>query len=92
MVITPYTLLNLLSKNTSVNAHVLRTVASTTICPGDYLEVDVPKSVLDRYGLLAVEPHLPGSFGVPSILHSVRNKICIENTEYNQVSLRKHEH
>lgn len=48
--------------------HVFRTVASTTIWPGDYLEVYVPKSVLDREGLLAVEPHLFGHFGVPSIL------------------------
>lgn len=63
-------------------AHVLRTVASTTIWPGDYLEVDVPKSVLDRDGLLAVEPHLSGSFVVPSILHSVGNKIRIENICY----------
>lgn len=71
---------------------MLRTVASTTIWPGDYLEVDVPKSVLDCDGLLAVEPHLPGSFSVPSILHSVGNKIRIEDIGCNPVSLRKHEH
>lgn len=41
------------------------------------LEVDVPKSILDHDGLLAVD-HPPGSFGVPSILHSVGNKIRIE--------------
>lgn len=73
-------------------AHVLRTVASTTIWPRDCLEVDVPKSILDRDGLLAVEPHLSGSVGVPSILHSVVNKIRIENTGCNPVSLRKHKH
>lgn len=73
-------------------AHVLRTVASTTIWHGDYHEVNVPKSVRDCDDLLAVEPHLPGSFSVTSILHSVGNKIRIENTRYNPVSLRKHEH
>uniref|UniRef100_K1QTH6 Myb/SANT-like DNA-binding domain-containing protein n=1 Tax=Magallana gigas TaxID=29159 RepID=K1QTH6_MAGGI len=72
-------------------AHALRNVASTTIWPRDYLEVDVPKSILDRDGLVAVEPHLSESFGVPSILHSVVNKICIENTGCNPLSLRKHE-
>lgn len=39
-----------------------------------------------------MELHLSGSFGVPSILHSVENKIRIENTRCNPVSLRKHEH
>lgn len=73
-------------------AHVLPTVASTTTWPKDYLEVDVPKSILDRDGLLTVKPHLSGSFGVPSILQRVVNTICIENTGCNQVSLRKHEH
>lgn len=71
---------------------MLRTVASTTIWPRDYFELDVPKSILDRDGLLAVEPHISGSFGVPSILHSVVNMIRIENTGCNPVSLRKHEH
>lgn len=73
-------------------AHVLRTVASTTIWPRDYLEVDVPKSILDHDGLLAVESNLSESFGVPSILHSVVKKIRIENTGCKRVSLRKHEH
>lgn len=35
-------------------AHVLPTVALTTIWPGDYLEVDVPKSELDLGDLIAV--------------------------------------
>lgn len=73
-------------------AQVLRTVAFTTIWPRDYLEVDVPKSILDHDGLLAAEPCLSGTFGVPSILHSEINKIRIENTGCNPVSLRKHEH
>lgn len=71
---------------------MLRTVASTTIWPRDYPEVDVPKSILDHDGLLAVESNLSESFGVPSILHSVVKKICIENTGCKRVSLRKHEH
>lgn len=82
-----YTLMDLLSQNNvTPKAHVLRTVAPTTIWPGDYLEVDVLKSVLYRDVKLAVELHLPGSFGVPSILHSVENKIRIENTRCNPVS------
>lgn len=92
---TIYTYGDSLQKHISLcdtKAHVLLTVASTTIWPRDYLEVDVPKSILDRDGLLAVEPHLSGSFGVPSILHSVVKKIRIENTGCNLVSLRKHEH
>lgn len=71
---------------------MLRTVASTTIWPRNYFEVDVPKYILDRDGLLAVEPHISRAFGVPSILHSVVNTIRIENTGCNPVSLRKHEH
>lgn len=35
-------------------AHVLTTVAFTTIWPRDYLEVDVPKSELDSGDLIAV--------------------------------------
>lgn len=85
--------MDLLSQNNvTPKAHVIRTVAPTTIWPGDYLEVDVPKSVLYRDVKLAVELHLSGSFGVPSILHNVENKIRIENTRCNPVSLRKHEH
>lgn len=71
---------------------MLRTVASTTIWPRNYFEVDVPKYILDRDGLLAVEPHISRAFGVPSILHSVVNTIRIENTGCNPVSLRKHEY
>lgn len=85
--------MELLSQNNvTPKAHVFRTVAPTTIWPGDNLEVDVPKSVLYRDGKLAVELHLSGSFGEPSILHSVENKIRIENTRCNPVSLREHEH
>lgn len=88
-----YILMDLLSQNNvTPKAHVLRTVAPTTIWLGDYLEVDVPKSKLNRDVKLAVELHLSGSFGVPSILHSVENKIRIENTRCNPVSLRRHEH
>ena len=65
---------------------------STTVWTGDYLEVDIPKSVLHHDGLLAVEPHLPGSLLTPFILHSVGNKICIENTSNDPVTVRKHEH
>ena len=76
----------------STKAHVLRAVASTTVWPGDYLEVDIPKSVLHHDGLLAVEPHLRGSLVTPSILHSVGNKIRIENTSSDPVTVRKHEY
>lgn len=60
-----YTRMDILSQyNVTSKAHVLRTVAPTTIWPGDYLEVDVPKSVLYRDVKLVVELHLSGSFGV----------------------------
>ena len=50
--------------------------------------------IRDRHndGLLAVEPHLPGSLVTPSILHSVGNKIRIENTSSDTVTVRKHEY
>ena len=76
----------------STKAHVLRAVAFTTVWQVDYLEVVIPKSVLHNDGLLAVELHLPGSLVTPSILHSVGNKIRIENTSSDPVTVRKHEH
>lgn len=57
--------MELLSQNNvTPKAHVLRTVAPTTIWPGNYLEVDVPKSVLYRDVKLAVELHLSGTFDI----------------------------
>lgn len=72
-------------------AHVLRTVASTTIWPGDYFEVEFPKSALDRDSLLAGNH----TFLDPLVClryYCLGNKIHIENTVCNHVSLRKHEH
>lgn len=62
---TQYTLTDQLSFIPSTfkttQRHVIRTVASLTIWPLDYLEVDVPKATLLLDGLLAMEPHPPGS-------------------------------
>lgn len=46
--ITPVTALQKHIRQCDPKSHVLRIVASTTIWPGDFLEIDVPKSVLDR--------------------------------------------
>lgn len=48
LVITPVTALQKHIRQCDPKSHVLRIVASTTIWPGDFLEIDVPKSVLDR--------------------------------------------
>lgn len=75
-----------------IKTHLLRAVASTTVWPGDYLEVNIPESVLQCDSLVAVEPHLSESLVTPSILHSVGNKIRIENTSSDPVKVRKHDH
>lgn len=69
---------------------MLRTVVFTTVWPGDCLEVDVLEAIIHHDGLLAVEPHLPGS--VASILHSVWKQIRIANFSCDPVNLREHEH
>lgn len=67
-------------------AHTLRAPATTTIWPGDYIEVNIPNEVSSSDQCFAVEPHsvLPKGESTPywpnpDILQSVSNKIRVPN-------------
>ena len=76
-------------------AHVLRATASTTLWPGDFIELDVPESTSDLDSTYAVEPHETdqnSSWLQPDIIHSVANKIRILNLSGDVHVIKKNDH
>ena len=84
-------------------AHVLRAPpSSTTIWPGEYVEVDLPENVPQDTSL-ALEPRTDSHVSTaslsksqlwptPDIITAVGNKICIPNLSREQKVLRRNEH
>ena len=76
-------------------AHVLRATVSTTLWPGDFIELDVPESACDIDSTYAVEPHETdqnSSWLQPDIIQSVANKIRIPNLAGDVHVIKKNDH
>ena len=80
-------------------AQVLRAPCkSTTVWPGEYLEISVPEEIFITNDTFAIEPHQCQSkndscvWPPPSLIKSVSGKIRIPNLTCEPHSLKKHEH
>ena len=79
-------------------AQVLRAPCkSTTVWPGEYLEISVPEEIFITDDTFAIEPHQCQSKNdscvwPPSLIKSVSGKIRIPNLTCEPHSLKKHEH
>ncbi len=77
-----------LSNHTVRRAHVLRAPShSTTVWPGEFIEVQLPRDVFTNDNLFALEPRIDTSaksqsskpWPPPSLIHSVAGKVRIPN-------------
>ena len=78
-----------------ISSHILRTTASTTVLPGEFLEVDAP-SCLPGDMLYAIEPRADTkhalSWPAPDMIHSVEGKLRIPNHSKEPLHFKRNEH
>ena len=69
---------------------------TSTVWPGDYLEISLPDDVDNVNGIYAVEPHLPSNPGKewpsPSIMTSISGKLRLPNLTKSPISVKRNEH
>ena len=73
-------------------AHILCAPVKTTICPGEFIEVDTPSELPE----VAIDPRCESSYSStwlkPSILLSVDGKVHIPNHTSSPIVIKKNYH
>ena len=86
-------------KPSTKGVHVLRASVSTTIWPGEFIELQLPDDSSFQDATLAVEPHIgnqnphsPQHWPQPSLLHSVSKSIRVPNLTSDAILVKKNDH
>lgn len=90
------------SQHSIRRAITVRAASTTTIWPGEYIEINVPSDLALPDQCYAIEPHHPSPnlktsdstkmWPCPDILHSVSNKVRIPNLTPEPLTVKRHEH